>query len=952
MASLGTAAGVTAATATAATTVFQYNRKNYMYDREMRLETEYQIMEFRIERAKLFRDDVRDIIGLTSVKMDTYLIINAVQLGFCIMMFCEGRLAAGTPNWLLGAHTLALSAAFTYLLMSVWLSMHAMIAAKSYEVRLLTQLVRLPIPSWEQLEGARTYASTFEKVEARQMFRVPFVMGTQEGVLGRAHRGSIPPAQSPPEIADASAASATPEASQPDSAQTFSADPWGLERPGDQIYELDGAVQTDPRNLQHVRLVREALQYFQSYDAFARVSMSVGTNQLITALSYYVLGYVLISNHAIIASWLAVVLFMAIACALIRLDMSLTAWEYRGCVFLVVCGPVSLAICSRDWALHGTDLLVKILVPIAYLSQTLWLSFIINITNVKEFKVSSRSNANEEESGVRLPTGFRSVLYIDVFGWIKDNAVNRVFRGLEANNGGRARSGSFSRQFSYGATDDIGTMDPPQRTNGAGPGVSNVQYQGGRPQPIRVEQQPGAARPSFDASVKPAHFAPASFVPREMDSEEQEEEDALEASKAASRPWLVFCGATTLLAGLWLLSGVFITMEVYGWRNLRVHPLLKESGEAGTVEKPGNHSLLQSGSLVQTSWPHENVHTFGLACDSASDTVLASSRFGLYTASLNDFLNQESHRKILQFKTAPSCPDIEGEALQDVALHCDTSRREDSCHAVVLHENGRRLARCGLTGPLRRSTHQDAKSSISFLSEDWLKEGDAKTDAEHVQSLAILPHCASHVDGCAYVGTSTSGSDPGRVVELQQTIEHGAEHNLFPRHLLNAGFNGTAGGSMSIINDRYLALLEQNGRDVKVLDLQRRGAVVNTWSLPDAASTQTWTAMCAMGKHLYFFGKGPSPQLWQFEMPLELQQQAEKQMAVTGEGAEKIRGLATSPTHEQSADMLPRYQTLIYQPSGRVGGRPASSRNGLNSQPSLRTPINLRTPKDSSALRR
>ncbi|CAJ1330834.1 unnamed protein product [Effrenium voratum] len=96
------------------------------------------------------------------------------------MAFCEGRLASGTPAWLVGCHTLSLAGAFMYLLMSVWFSMHASITAKSYETRLLTQLVRLPVPSWSQLEGARTYGSTFEKTTTKQMLRVPFVMGTQQ----------------------------------------------------------------------------------------------------------------------------------------------------------------------------------------------------------------------------------------------------------------------------------------------------------------------------------------------------------------------------------------------------------------------------------------------------------------------------------------------------------------------------------------------------------------------------------------------------------------------------------------------------------------------------------------------------------------------------------------------------------------------------------------------------
>lgn len=37
--------------------------------------------------------------------------------------------------------------AFLYFLLSIWLAMHASIAAHSFGVRLLTQFVRLPVPN-------------------------------------------------------------------------------------------------------------------------------------------------------------------------------------------------------------------------------------------------------------------------------------------------------------------------------------------------------------------------------------------------------------------------------------------------------------------------------------------------------------------------------------------------------------------------------------------------------------------------------------------------------------------------------------------------------------------------------------------------------------------------------------------------------------------------------------
>jgi hypothetical protein len=53
----GAAAGVSA--------LFGYNRENFMYDRKQRQETELQVLEWRCAQAELWRDDIRDIIGLT-----------------------------------------------------------------------------------------------------------------------------------------------------------------------------------------------------------------------------------------------------------------------------------------------------------------------------------------------------------------------------------------------------------------------------------------------------------------------------------------------------------------------------------------------------------------------------------------------------------------------------------------------------------------------------------------------------------------------------------------------------------------------------------------------------------------------------------------------------------------------------------------------------------------------
>merc|ERR1719424_2402131 len=102
------------------------------------------------------------------------MMVNTLQLSMCVVLFAEGRLQPGTPHWLLHLYMLTMSATFMYLLMSVWLAMHASVVVACEKARLLTQFVRLPIPTWRQFEHMRTSAASFETVGTRTL-RVPFM---------------------------------------------------------------------------------------------------------------------------------------------------------------------------------------------------------------------------------------------------------------------------------------------------------------------------------------------------------------------------------------------------------------------------------------------------------------------------------------------------------------------------------------------------------------------------------------------------------------------------------------------------------------------------------------------------------------------------------------------------------------------------------------------------------
>eukprot|EP00439_Symbiodinium_sp_Y106_P069597 s176_g12.t1 len=293
----------------AAYLVFEYNRDNFMEDREQRMKKEFHERKYRVVQGQLWRQDVRDFVSLTEQKMSLYLIINVLLLSFTVTMWVEGQLPETTPDWLVMGYQIASVVAFSYLVLTIWLAMHAAIAAQSYQTRVLTQLVRLPIPTWAELEAARTAGSEFEKVESRQMFRVPFVTGKQEDFVPGAQSG-----HAASDVDDVCPPEESGNTGGPEQVYAgVATDPWGLEQRGDGIYELGCYSGAEVANLRHVKLLRQAAVYWQTYDAFARVSMSVGINQLMLGMSYYILGYAMLEVKAPLAALAGVLAFMGSA---------------------------------------------------------------------------------------------------------------------------------------------------------------------------------------------------------------------------------------------------------------------------------------------------------------------------------------------------------------------------------------------------------------------------------------------------------------------------------------------------------------------------------------------------------------------------------------------------------------------------------------------------------------
>lgn len=679
---LGEAAAFTAAGAHA---LFGYNRENYMYDRKQRQEMEFKVLEWRATQAELWRDDVREVIGLTERKMDTYLIVNTLQLGMCVGLFSEGRLEPGTPPWLLHLYMLTLSAAFMYLLMSVWLAMHASIVASCSSVRLLTQFVRLPIPTWHQLEEMRTYAQTVEALEPQQLLRVPF--------MGRRN--------SAPSVVEAARERSRKEGSP----QKDEADPWGLELHGDLrgLYELS----EQPAQLRrHIRLAQRAAKQYQCFDAFARVAMSFGTIQLVNAISYYVLGYVAVQDGAPFPAICVVVIMMGIALGLVHLDFSLTVKEQHLAKLLIVTGPLTAGVATFIWAFRapGSESVVMSLLPFTYAAHGLWLFFALTTCGLQL-----------QDNGSVLPTRFRAVLYLDVFGWLPKNrqkdpeteatvdasGLPRLPQSLLSQAGGLCREPTLVSPEKVAADAEEETVDTRPRVKFAPEGAESkgsastsaeteeLSALDASPQtttPLLMENPPrlpsaavpplpggaSSSGPSGECREVPDHaFTPASYSHHEAESglEDRRVEVVTGHDKIdpGRLPAKVFRLATTMLMVLWAIG---LALPVGIFREFMTQPLTADVfveeiagvGEGGakrgdgkrprTAEHPrirggrvGKEAAdlrawesipgLAEGEVLKAEWPsHSGFVPHSLSCDPTGRFLVVADDLGVYSGRL------------------------------------------------------------------------------------------------------------------------------------------------------------------------------------------------------------------------------------------------------------------------------------------------------------------------------
>ncbi|CAE8668180.1 unnamed protein product [Polarella glacialis] len=301
----------------AAKELFDYNREMYQFDNTQRLDRELLRIEMQIKRFELFREDIRDLVELTVGKMEMYHVVGALVLESVVIFYTEGRMHTAAPPFILALYWLSAAGCLTYVLLAVWLSMHASISSHSFGVRLLTRFVRLPIPGSRQINALNARLSDFERQGAKEMLRVPFIQGAQQWQQRRADVGGD----------DRPTAPFTGEGDERFKTAVIRPGeirPQDLLGLGEQAYGEESLLQQAAVHLpgKHVQLFRRLQAKWQCYDAYARVSMSLGVNQLLMTVSYYCICLADIEYHSPALALALVTIFQCANLALAWLDVA------------------------------------------------------------------------------------------------------------------------------------------------------------------------------------------------------------------------------------------------------------------------------------------------------------------------------------------------------------------------------------------------------------------------------------------------------------------------------------------------------------------------------------------------------------------------------------------------------------------------------------------------------
>eukprot|EP00927_Polykrikos_kofoidii_P016829 TRINITY_DN17631_c0_g1_i1.p1 TRINITY_DN17631_c0_g1~~TRINITY_DN17631_c0_g1_i1.p1 ORF type:complete len:1005 (+),score=134.83 TRINITY_DN17631_c0_g1_i1:71-3016(+) len=469
---------------------YVYNMQKFKFDATQHQKTVHQEMNLRIAQWKMFREDVRDLFRLFTEALHHYMVVGMLTYSISIFAMHHGAVLS-FPHLLQAGNTMSFPlictlAGIGFAILSTWLSMYGALASHSWSNKLLTQAIRVPIPTLAELEAAEANLALYEQ-DPSQYLRVPVVGTDLTGVMGSGslqRREEVPTASVPASSRDSGsvfcmreyevdglasrtfsasascrehlcgsigAGALSPEASPPPCRKTHigagalspEASPHLCRKTHigalQEELKLDkdhwkdeeyGGPGRDAAFDSHTRLCRQVHQDIAAYDAYSRIALSLATQEFLLAASYFAITFEIINIDTdsglpyanIFCGW-SFAAPITITCLLMsELELDVSDFELRR-LQIITTAPICIFFVAQS--LVVLNLLETGTLNIIGLAVAFGVAHLLHVA--RNLLLMRMSYPSHEE--FLIPLSWRAVTYFDIFGWMNtDDSCCRLTR--------------------------------------------------------------------------------------------------------------------------------------------------------------------------------------------------------------------------------------------------------------------------------------------------------------------------------------------------------------------------------------------------------------------------------------------------------------------------------------------------------------------------------------------
>jgi len=418
-----------------ANTAYTYNQGRYEFDANQKQTSAHLLMNLRLAQWNLFREDIRDLFTLTTSHMSTYMVVGTLFLGFTVSFVWSGiKDFPVEPPWLLLMWGNCFISSLAYGILCVWLAMHGSITASSSSVKMLAQFIRPPIPTAEEISQYQHELRGYEAGGVATLLQPPDLLALRSKAKSLAKASPRQGVGAQDGISDDASSDqqtigevSSPVRSHP-SRQSVSQASMGGHRPPpvpsappDLLDSLGSPIGSGPGKAavleSHIRFFRREQASFLSFDAYARVCLAGCACQMLLGFAYFIVAYVLermtqkasVRWAAAVFCWGCTGILIFTSLCLFRLDLWVERQRMRSVKGLLILGPLVSSIACQLWARDLQRHLVWWLALLSTVLHTAWVAL---------FLYEARP------TGVfQLPMSFRSVRYLDIFGYATEDSA-------------------------------------------------------------------------------------------------------------------------------------------------------------------------------------------------------------------------------------------------------------------------------------------------------------------------------------------------------------------------------------------------------------------------------------------------------------------------------------------------------------------------------------------------